>query len=316
MSEPDAKRQKVENAADGRALKTEAIEKTKQPQLTRDYGPLIITVALTGNVNTKARNPSLPCSGDEIAEDVRKCAAAGATVFHLHARDENEKPTQRLDIIRANVKKVKALCPDVIVQISTGGRAGTGQERIDPIDLLPEMGSFSTGTVNLNPVVYENSPKLIDDLAKKYQETGVKPQIEVFDHSMITNALEQVKKGVLTPPLDFAFVMGAPGAQDAKLHNLAFLVQSLPPGSTWNTIGVGKHGIPLAACAIAMGGHVRVGLEDTNRMPDGTIATNEKLVQKVVEIAKAMGREVATPDQAREVLGLRKDWKDRILEKC
>lgn len=294
----------------------DASDQKKAPQLTRDYGKLVITVALTGNVNTKDRNPSLPCTADEIAADVEACAKLGATVFHLHARDEQNKPTQRLDIIRNNVKAVKARCPDVIIQISTGGRAGLGQERIDPIDLLPEMGSFTTGTVNLDPIVYENSPKLVNDLAQKYKDTQVKPQIEVFSQEMISNAQALVKKGLLTEPLDYGFVMGAPGAQGAELHNLAYLVQSLPKGSTWNVLGIGKHEMPLAAAAIAFGGHVRVGLEDNNRMPDGTIATNANLVSVVVELAKTLGREIATPDEARDILGLKKEWKDRILEQC
>lgn len=150
------------------------------PQLTKDHGKLVITVALTGNLNTKERNPSLPCTPQEIADQVHNCAQLGATVFHIHARDENNKPTMHVPVFREICRLVKQRDPDVIIQISTGGRAGGGHNwRIDPLNLLPEMGSFTTGTVNLGAIVYENSPKLIEDLAQKYKETGIKPQIEV-----------------------------------------------------------------------------------------------------------------------------------------
>lgn len=298
------------------ALKTEAAAAKALKPLTKEYGKLVITVALTGNVMTKSRNASVPCSAEEIADDVERCFKAGAQVFHLHARDEDEKPTQRLDVIIENVRLIKKRCPDAIIQISTGGRAGIGKSRIMPMNLLPEMGSFTTGTVNMNPIVYENSPQLIEDLAKKFKETGVKPAVEIFDHSMITNAKVLVKKGLLTPPLHYGFVMGAPGAQDGQLQNLAFLVNSLPEGSTWDTIGIGKFSIPLAVTAIANGGHVRVGLEDNNRMPDGSLATNEGLVKVITELAATLGREIATPDEARALLSLPLEYKDRILAQC
>jgi 3-keto-5-aminohexanoate cleavage enzyme len=130
---------------------------------------------------------------------------------------------------------------------------------------------------------------------------------------MITNAYELVKKGLLKRPLDFGFVMGAPGAQGCDIKNLAHLVSMLKEGDTWTSIGIGKFEMPLAYAAIAFGGHVRVGLEDTNKLPDGRLATNVELVKHVVEMAKLMGREIATPDEAREILSLPKEWKDRIL---
>ena len=151
-------------------------------QLTKDHGKLVITVALTGNLNTKERNPNLPCTPQEIADQVHACAELGATVFHIHARDENNKPTMHVPVFREICRLVKARDPEVIIQISTGGRAGGGHNwRIDPLNLLPEMGSFTCGTVNLGAIVYENSPKLIEDLSQKYKETGIKPQIEVRD---------------------------------------------------------------------------------------------------------------------------------------
>lgn len=289
-------------------------------QLTKEHGKLILTVALTGNINSKERNPNLPCSPQEIADDVHKCAKLGACFFHIHARDENNKPTMRPEIFREICRLVKERDPDVIIQISTGGRAppvGMNVDknlwRINPLDLLPESGSFTPGSVNLEPIVYENSPELVQKLAEKYHETGIKPEIECFDSNMITKADQLVKKGLLKRPLHFGFVMGAPGAQGCSVQHLSHLISLIQPGDTWSSIGIGKYSLPLATTAIAMGGHVRVGLEDNNRMPDGSIATNESLVRHIVDLAKLMGRDLATPDEARKILNLPLEWKDRIL---
>lgn len=293
---------------------------TVVPQLTKEHGKMILTVALTGNINTKERNPNLPCTPQEIADDVHKCAKLGATFFHIHARDENNKPTMRVEVFREICRLVKERDPEVIIQISTGGRAppdGVDVDpdlwRINPLDLLPESGSFTPGSANLEPIIYKNSPQLVHALAKKYTETGIKPEIEVFDSAMITKADQLVKKGLLKRPIHYGFVMGAPGAQGGDFRQLAHLVSLLHPGDTWSTIGIGKYELPLAAVAIAMGGHVRVGLEDNNKMPDGTLATNESLVKYVAELAEKMGRQLATPAEAREILGLKPEWKDRIV---
>lgn len=293
---------------------------TVVPQLSKEYGKLVLTVALTGNINTKERNPNLPCTPQEIADDVHKCAALGASFFHIHARDENNKPTMKVEIFREICRLVKERDPDVIIQISTGGRAPpVGMDidenlwRINPLDLLPESGSFTPGSVNLEPIVYKNSPQLVQMLAEKYNQTGIKPEIECFDSNMITKAYQLVKKGLLKQPLHFGFVMGAMGAQGCSIQHLSHLVSLLQPGDTWSSIGIGKYSLPLATTAIAMGGHVRVGLEDNNRMPDGSLATNESLVRHIVELATLMGREIATPAEAREILSLPPEWKDRIL---
>ena len=290
--------------------------------LTKEHGPVIITVAMTGNLNTKERNPDLPCTPQEIADDVHKCAELGAVFFHIHARDANNKPTMDPSTFREICRLIKKRDPEVILQISTGGRAPPEGVKVDPItwriqplDLLPESGSFTPGSVNLEPIVYANSPELVTKLAEKYRDTGIKPEIECFDSNMITKADALVKKGLLTRPIHFGFVMGAPGGQDASLGQLAHLVSKLQPGDTWQTIGVGKYSLPLGAAAIAMGGHVRVGLEDNNKSPDGKVCTNLELVQHVVEVAKAMGREIASPEEAREILSMPKENADWILAK-
>ena len=276
---------------------------------------LIITVALTGNVVTKELNPDLPATSEEIAADVRRCVDAGAVLFHVHARDMNCRPTLDLSVYKENVRRIKDAAPEVIIQLSTGGRAGKDWEaRVNPIRLLPEMGSFTTGSNNLPGLVYENSPQFIDYLARVFNETEVKPEIEVFETGMINNALFLRKKGLILPPLHFDFVLGVPGAMPGTLKNLLFLSESIPPGSTWSVAGIGTAEIPLTTAAIIMGGHVRVGLEDNLKMPDGSPASNPLLVEKVVRIAKEVGRPIATPEEARSILSLNPAYKDRILE--
>ncbi len=274
---------------------------------------LIITTALTGNVPTKKMNPNLPVTPEEIAQDVRRCADAGACVFHVHARDKDEKPSLDIGIFKDIVRQIKAVAPEVIVQLSTGARAGKDwEDRAMPVRLLPEMGSFTTGSNNLPGIIYENSPQFIEFLAKVFQETCVKPEIEIFEPGMINNANFLVKKGYLKPPLHFDFVQGATGAMPGSIKNLLFLTESIPQGSTWTVAGIGKNEIPLATAAILMGGHVRVGLEDNLTLPDGSKASNLSLVETVVRIANEVGRPVASPDEARQILGLDKANKDRI----
>jgi 3-keto-5-aminohexanoate cleavage enzyme len=275
---------------------------------------LIITVALTGNVPTQQMNPNLPATADEIAADVRRCADAGAVVFHVHARDKDQKPTLDSDVFKANARRIKKSAPEVIIQLSTGGRAGKDWEaRANPVRLLPEMASFTTGSNNLPGIIYENSPQFIEFLAGVFKETGVKPEIEVFEAGMISNAVYLQNKGFIEPPLHFDFVLGAPGSMAGTVRNLVFLSESIPAGSTWTVAGIGKAEIPLAVAAIAMGGHVRVGLEDNLYMPDGSPASNSKLVEKVVAIAKEIGREIAGPEETRTLLSLNPQFKDRIL---
>jgi len=275
---------------------------------------LIITVALTGNVPTKEINPNLPVTADEVAADVRRCADAGAALFHVHARDDRQQPTLDTAAFKARARKIKAAAPEVIIQLSTGGRAGRDWEaRANPVRLLPEMASFTTGSSNLPGMIYENSPQFIQFLAKVFQETGVKPEIEVFETGMINNALFLVKKGFIKTPLHFQFVLGAPGAMPGSVKNLLFLSESIPADATWTAAGIARAEIPLAAAAIVMGGHVRVGLEDNLYLPDGTAASNPLLVEKIVALAREVGRDIAGPDAARTILSLDPARKNTIL---
>jgi 3-keto-5-aminohexanoate cleavage enzyme len=275
---------------------------------------LIITVALTGNVPTQKMNPNLPVTAEEIGADVKRCRDAGAAVFHVHARDADQKPTLDIAVYKQNARRIKEQAPEVVLQLSTGARAGKDwEDRAGPVRLLPEMGSFTTGSNNLPGIVYENSPAFIEYLARVYQETGVKPEIEVFEAGMINNALFLERKGYIKAPLHFDFVLGAPGAMPATIKNLQFLSESIPAGSTWSVAGIGKAEIRLAAAGIVMGGHVRVGLEDNLYLPDGSLASNPLLVEKIVRIAREIGRDIATAEEARSILSLDPNRKDRIL---
>jgi 3-keto-5-aminohexanoate cleavage enzyme len=245
---------------------------------------------------------------------VRRCADAGAVLFHVHARDTDGKPTLDRDVFAERVRRIKEVAPEVIVQLSTGGRSGKDwDDRAIPVRLLPEMASFTTGSNNLPGVIYENSPQFIEFLAKVFQETGVKPEIEVFETGMINNALFLQSKGYLNLPLHFQFVLGALGSMPASVRNLSFLADSIPSDFTWPVASIAKAEIPLATAAIVMGRHVRVGLEDSLYLPDGSPASNPKLVDKIVAIAKEVGREIANPPEACKIFSLDPKFKDRIL---
>lgn len=268
---------------------------------------LIITAALTGAEVTKEQQPSLPVTPDEIAEAAYEVYKAGASIVHIHARDKDGNPTQDYEVYKEIKEKIEAKCP-VIFQPSTGGAVWhTPEERLQPVELKPEMATLSCGTCNFGPDVFMNSEEYIEKFAKRMKELGVKPEIEVFERGMINNALRLVKKGLLDKPLHFDFVMGVPGAITGELRDLMYLVESIPEGSTWTVAGIGRYELPLATAAIILGGHVRVGFEDNIYYKRGELAkSNAQLVERIVRLAHELGREVATPDEARNILGITK----------
>ncbi|MCA0385512.1 MAG: 3-keto-5-aminohexanoate cleavage protein [Firmicutes bacterium] len=266
---------------------------------------LIITAALTGAEVTRAQQPHLPITPDEIAEEAFKCYEAGASIVHIHARDAEGNPTQDAEVYRQIKEKIAEKC-NIIFQPSTGGAVWhTPEQRLQPVDLSPEMATLSCGTCNFGPDVFMNSEEYIEKFAVKMQEMGVKPEIEVFERGMIENAKALVKKGLVKAPLHVDFVLGVPGACPGTPEDLMFMVNQLPEGWTWTVAGIGRSELPLAVMAIILGGHVRVGFEDNVYYSKGRLATsNAELVERIVRIAKEMGREVATPDEARKILGL------------
>ena len=264
---------------------------------------LIITAALTGAEVTRKNQPNLPLTPDEIAEAAYQCYLAGASIVHIHARDKEGNPTQSYDVYKEIKEKIESKC-NIIFQPSTGGAVWHGpNERLQPVELKPEMATLSAGTCNFGPDVFMNSQEYIEKFAIRMKELGVKPEIEVFERGMIENAKSLVKKGLVDTPLHFDFVLGVPGACPATAEDLMYMVKSIPEGSTWTVAGIGRHELPLATMGILLGGHVRVGFEDNVYYGRGQLAeSNAQLVERIVRVAKELGREIATPDEAREIL--------------
>ncbi len=266
---------------------------------------LIITIAPTGSIPTKKNNPNVPIRPDEIIQTGILCEKAGASIIHVHARNSVDETASTEFHLFEEIHKGLKQETNLIIQISTGGRAGMEYEqRCERLSLKPEMASLTTGSVNFPSSVYVNSPDLISALAKDMKTHGIKPEIEVFDTSMIQNALNLSGQGLIDQPLHFDFVMGLKGAIPATIENLVHLKNSIPHGSTWTVAGIGAFQLPMGIHAIAMGGHVRVGLEDCIYFSKGKLASNEQLVNRIVQLSNIMGREIATPDEAREILGL------------
>ncbi len=267
---------------------------------------LWITAALVGAEITRAQQPFLPLTPEEIAEEAARAREAGAAIVHLHVRDPEGNPTQDRDTYARVIERIRERT-DVIVQVSTGGAIGmSAEERAQPLALRPEMATLTCGSVNFGDGVFLNPPDLIEHLARTMLELGIKPEIEVFEAGMIATAISLVKRGLVRPPLHFDLVMGVPGGIPATAANLVHLVASLPADSTWSVAAVGRHELPLGAMAIAMGGHVRVGFEDNIYYRKGELATsNAQLVARMARIARELERPCATPDEVREALGIR-----------
>jgi 3-keto-5-aminohexanoate cleavage enzyme len=266
---------------------------------------LIITVAPTGSLPTRKATPHVPITPEEIVRTAIACERAGASIIHIHARDPvDESASTDFAVFEETCCGVRAET-NLIVQISTGGRAGMGYEqRSERLKLKPEMASLTTGSVNFPDSVYTNSPQLIDSLAADMQRLGIKPEMEIFDLSMIANAMALVDRGLAEAPPHFDFVMGLRGALPATFDNLVFLKNAIPAGATWTAAGIGRAQLTMTAGAILMGGHARVGLEDNIYFKRGELATNEQLVERTVRLARTLGRDIATPDEARGMLGL------------
>ncbi len=267
---------------------------------------VIISAATTGSWPTKAQNPALPTTPEEIAAAAVACRDAGAAIVHVHVRDEAERVT--CDPVRyARVRElVEAAGSDVIVNMSTGGGAGTttDEERMAPVALAPEVASFDCGSVNFGERVFVNSPSFLKELAVRMNARGVLPEIECFEPGHVWNALRLIDDGLLRPPFWFQFVLGVRGGSPPTVKQLQHMVEMLPPGAHWSVCGIGRAQLPLGVAAMAMGGHARTGLEDNLFYRKGELATNEQLVARLARIAGELGRPVATPAQVRSLLGL------------
>ncbi|MBN1829508.1 MAG: 3-keto-5-aminohexanoate cleavage protein [Deltaproteobacteria bacterium] len=267
---------------------------------------LIITAAIQGAELTKKDMPHLPVSPFEVAEEARRACNEGAAVIHLHARDKNGNPSQSAQDYEESIEAIRASGCRAIIQVSTGGAVGmTAEERIGPLTLRPEYATLNTGSVNFGRDVFVNSPDVIEGLAKAMNQYGVKPEFEIFEEGHVHNAMALVKLGLVAAPLNFDFVLGVPGAMAPTARNLVHLVETIPAQTNWTVAGIGRHELPLGGMAVFMGGNVRVGFEDNIYFSKGVVATsNGELVARIARIAKEAGRDIASPEEARRILGL------------
>ena len=270
--------------------------------------PCIITVAITGSVPRKEHNPAVPISVDEQVQSTRAAFEAGATIAHVHVRNDDQTPTPDPERFAALLAGLRKTCPGMIVQFSTGGRSGKGSERGGMLHLGCDMASLSTGSCNFPAIIYENHPDLVRELAAKMLANNVKPEIEVFDLSMLYQALRMADEGLLKKPLHVQFVFGVKNAMPAVRQAFDFMVDELTrlaPEATWTAAGIGRHQLEVNRWSLDRGGHCRTGLEDNIRWDETRLAeSNAELVARVAGLCRTYGRHPASVAEARKLLSL------------
>ncbi len=269
--------------------------------------PLIITCALSGAEVTKAQNPAIPYTVEEMAREARAAVDAGASILHIHARHDDGTPTQEAGRYKQILDAIRAACPEAILQVSTGGATGMSrEERMAPLTLNPEMATLDCGTLNFGgDEIFINTENDIIAFAKAIQDRGIHKELECFEKGHIDMALRLHKKGHITAPLHFSFVLGVNGGMTGEERDFRFLRGSIPDGATYSVAGIGRFEFPLAEYAILDGGHVRVGFEDNLYLEKGVLAqSNADLVRKAADMGRAHGRAIATPDEARRILNI------------
>ncbi len=270
--------------------------------------PCIISVAITGSLPRKKDNPAVPISVTEQIESTQAAFEAGATLVHLHVRNDDESPSSAPERFAQVLAGIRRHAPGMITQVSTGGRSGAGHERGAMLSLRPDMASLATGSVNFPTRVYDNSPDLVDWLASEMLRYGIKPEIEAFDLSMIFQAVAMQNAGKIKGPLHIQFVMGIRNAMPVDREVFDFYVKTLKrlaPDATWTGAGIGREQLRLVKWSLENGGHCRTGLEDNVRLDRDTLApSNAALVRQVADLCAEYGRHPASVDEARGLLGL------------
>ena len=270
---------------------------------------VILTVAPTGAWPTKKETPYVPLQPREIADEIYACWKAGASIAHIHVRDDEDKSSMSFEKFEETVGYIRETDCDIVINLTTSGQLGLDDEARmkHVIELKPDIASYDCGSMNwMHSSVFENSPRFLEKLGLAMQENNVKPEIEIFDAGMIYNALYYLKKGILKAPLHFQFVLGAAGGMDATVENLVFLKSLLPENCTWGALGIGKGHLPIMYAALALGGHVRVGMEDNVFYSKGVLAkSNVEFVERTKRIVQELNKEIASPDEARQILGLK-----------
>jgi uncharacterized protein (DUF849 family) len=275
------------------------------------YPPLVVNVALTGMLGQRERVPHVPVTPEQIVSDAERCFRAGAAVAHLHARDETGRPDWRRDAYVELIAGIRARCPGMVICVTTSGRAEPDVERRADVlgldgDARPDMASLSLGSLNFPSGPSVNAIETIEELARRMRSAGIRPELEIFDLGMAHLMDRLLDRDLIAPPTYANVLLGFPNSAPADARALVSLVDALPASTTWSVGGMGAFQHPANALAVAMGGHVRTGLEDNpfldhvSREP----ATNEALVRRAVQLAAAVGRRIATPNEARAMLGL------------
>jgi 3-keto-5-aminohexanoate cleavage enzyme len=267
----------------------------------------VITVAPVGGELTREQQPHLPLASHEIAEEVARSREAGASMVHLHVRDEEGRPTQAREAFAGAMDAIRRAAPDIVVQTSTGGSVGmTEEERAQPLELKPEMATLTTGTVNFGDELFENPYPLVERLFLRMRELGVQPEFEAFDTGMVETAKRLVElHDSEARHLHFDLVLGVPGAMAGTTASVVHMASILPQGASWSATGIGRTHLEVTLAALSLGGNVRTGFEDTIYYSRGRLATsNAELIDRVARIARDTGREIASPDQARQILGI------------
>ncbi len=272
--------------------------------------PLIITAAITGAETKRKDQPNLPITPAEQAKEAKACYEAGARVVHLHVREDDGIPTQRMERFKESIDAIRNAVPEMIVQISTGGAVGEPfEKRLAPLQLKPDMGTLNAGTLNFGDDIFINHPNDIVKLAEAFKEYNVVPEVEVYESGMIDIVAKLVKQGhIVHSPLHLQFVLGVPGGMSGKPKNLIYMMEHLKeeiPTATWAVAGIGRWHLPTSMLALATGGHIRCGFEDNIFYHKGIVAdSNAQLVARIARIAEEIGRPVATTAQARSILAL------------
>ncbi len=277
---------------------------------------VIITAAITGSRMTRDIAPHIPITPEEIAQSAVEAWRAGASIVHIHVRDpETGLGTQDLNRFRQVVDILRKKT-DLILSLTTSGIPGRNlpvAERLAPLKLKPELASFDAGSINLGGGVFVNDPAFLDEAARMMKEAGVKPEIEIFDLGMVVTTLRMRDEGKLSDPLHFQFVLGTPWGAPATPKAFLHLLEHIPDDATWSNIGIGRGYLPMAMMALIMGGHIRVGMEDNIYLDKGVLAkSNAELVERVIRIVRAYGRDVASPEEARLILGIRTKTKENV----
>jgi 3-keto-5-aminohexanoate cleavage enzyme len=271
--------------------------------------PIIIACAITGSVPRKKDNPAVPTQPAEQIESTHEAFEAGASLAHIHVRDDDENPSSDQARFALVMEGIRKHCPGMIVQLSTGGRGRDPKARGDCLSLAPDMASLATGSCNFPSIIYENPVELIYELAEKMNEYDIRPEIEAFDLSMLYKAHEMAEEGVLKRPLYIQYVMAIKNAMPARREAMEFMIKEtkeLEPDANWVAAGIGRWQRVVNDWSAELGGHIRTGLEDNVRYDKNRLAaSNAELVTLAAEIAARHGRRPATPAEAREILHLR-----------